>query len=87
MSGEHLLTPPGGNHGLEDARALMANDPDLVDVAGAIYLATHEPFIPVVILVAELDAPVWREYLAPHKGVTVVATALLTPGRAAVRRG
>lgn len=78
------LHPAHHDQGLEDARARMASDPDLVDVAGALYLATHEG-IPCVIEVAAIDAPTWREYTHTHKGVTIVPTALLHPGRARVR--
>jgi hypothetical protein len=73
--------------GLEDAGRRIEEDPDVLEVAGAIYRATHPPFVPCVILVAAEDAKVWREHtwnLRPRGAVTIVETALMLPGCARV---
>lgn len=73
--------------GLEDAGRLIEADPDIAEVAGAIYHATHGG-PPCVILVAAEDAKVWREHtwnLKPRGAVTIVETALMLPGCARVK--
>jgi hypothetical protein len=70
--------------GLEDAVRRMGDDPDLVEVAGAIYHATHGGAA-CVILVAEVDAPTWREHTWQLPGVEIIATSLMLPGQARVK--
>ena len=79
----HLLGD--GFAALEDVADRLEADPALVEVFRAVQAATDDRRIPCVLLVAELDAPTWREHTAHLEGVTIVSSALMLPGQARVK--
>jgi hypothetical protein len=69
---------------LEDLADRLERDPDLVATFRALSAATSGG-APCVLLVAELDAPTWREHTAHLEGVTIVSSSLMLPGQARVK--
>jgi hypothetical protein len=78
----HLLGD--GYAALEDVADRLEADPALVEVFRALSIATSGGPA-VVLLVAELDAPTWREHTAHLPGVTIVSSSLMLPGQARVK--